>query len=51
SQSRALGLGDVVELYPGVQVARSRTWTSGGVTNPVSVMAEAPTMSMRALDR
>ncbi|GAA1841624.1 FHA domain-containing protein [Asanoa iriomotensis] len=51
SQARALGMGDVVELYPGVQVARSRTWTTGGVTNPSSVMAEAPTTTMRALDR
>ena len=46
---RALDPGDVVELYPGVQVARSRTWSSGGVVNPVSVMAEAPTMAMRAV--
>jgi len=51
SSSRALGFGDVVELYPGVQVARARTWTSGGAVNPSSVMAEAPTMTMRALDR
>jgi len=49
--SRVLGFGDVVELYPGVQVARARTWTSGGVVNPSSVMAEAPTMAMRAVDR
>ena len=46
---RALGPGDLVELFPGVQVARSRTWSSGGVVNPVSVMAEAPTMAMRAV--
>ena len=33
-RARALGPGDVVELFPGVQVARSRTWSSGGVVNP-----------------
>ena len=49
-QSRRLGKGDIVELYPGVQVARSSTWTSGGMVNPTSVMAEAPTMAMRLVD-
>ncbi len=42
--------GDIVELYPGVQVARASTWTTGGMTNPTSVMAEAPTMAMRLTD-
>ena len=48
-RGRVLGPGDVVELYPGVQVARSRIWSSGGVRQPGSVMAEAPTMAMRAV--
>lgn len=50
-QSRVLGPGDIVELYPGVQVGRAGNWNTGGVANPVSVMAEAPTMAMRAVDR
>lgn len=50
-QSRALAGNDVVELYPGVQVGRARNWTSGGVANPSSVMAEAPTMAMRVVKR
>lgn len=49
--ARAMGPGDVVELYPGVQVARARTWSSGGTANPTSVMADAPTMAMRIVDR
>jgi hypothetical protein len=49
-QPRVLAPDDIVELYPGVQVARSGIWHSGGVVNPVSVMAEAPTMAIR-LDR
>lgn len=50
-QSRVLRPGDIVELYPGVQVARASTWASGGMSNPTSVMAEAPTMAMRVVDR
>ena len=50
-QSRVMKTGDIVELYPGVQVGRSSTWTSGGVVNPTSVMADAPTMAMRVVDR
>ncbi|AVT30453.1 MULTISPECIES: FHA domain-containing protein [unclassified Plantactinospora] len=46
-QSRVMRGGDIVELYPGVQVGRSSTWNSGGMTNPTSVMAEAPTMAIR----
>ncbi|MEV1285633.1 FHA domain-containing protein [Micromonospora sp. NPDC049679] len=50
-QARPLAPTDFVELYPGVQIGRARNWTSGGVVNPASVMAEAPTMAMRTLDR
>ncbi|MEQ4305742.1 FHA domain-containing protein [Plantactinospora sp. B6F1] len=50
-QSRVMRGGDIVELYPGVQVGRASTWTSGGMTNPTSVMAEAPTMAIRLPDR
>jgi hypothetical protein len=50
-QARPLAPTDFVELYPGVHVGRARHWTSGGVLNPASVMAEAPTMTMRTLDR
>jgi hypothetical protein len=50
-QSRVMRPGDIVELYPGVQVARANTWTSGGMVNPTSVMAEAPTMAIRLGDR
>ncbi|MGX7670130.1 FHA domain-containing protein [Plantactinospora sp. DSM 117369] len=50
-QSRVMRSGDIVELYPGVQVGRASTWNSGGMTNPTSVMAEAPTMAIRLPDR
>ncbi|SDX95501.1 hypothetical protein SAMN05444365_101193 [Micromonospora pattaloongensis] len=50
-QTRALGPADFVELYPGVHVGRARNWSSGGVVNPASVMAEAPTMTFRTVDR
>lgn len=50
-QSRVMRGGDIVELYPGVQVGRSSTWNSGGMSNPTSVMAEAPTMAIRVVDR
>ncbi|GAB3161040.1 hypothetical protein GCM10027290_67710 [Micromonospora sonneratiae] len=46
-QIRPLGKGDIVELYPGVQVGRAEKMTSGGNFNPTSVMAEAPTMAIR----
>jgi hypothetical protein len=49
--NRVLGSGDIVELYPGVQIGRSANWTSGGVINPSSVMADAPTMTMRVIKR
>jgi hypothetical protein len=42
-----LGEGDIVELYPGVQVARADEMTSDAKFSPTSVMAEAPTMAMR----
>lgn len=50
-QTRVLRDGDIIELYPGVQVARSANWSSGGMANPTSVMADAPTMAMRTVDR
>lgn len=46
-QSRALGEGDIIELYPGVQVGRADELTSDAKFSPTSVMAEAPTMAMR----
>lgn len=45
-QSRTLAPGDLIELYPGVHVGLARYVTSGAPAAPVSVMAEAPTMSM-----
>ncbi len=46
-EARGLATTDVVELYADVHVARSRLWATGGNTDPHSVMAEAPTISMR----
>jgi hypothetical protein len=46
-QSHALAAEDIVELYAGVELARSGRWSSGGTAQPTSVMAEAPTMAMR----
>ncbi len=46
-QSRTLGQGDIVELYPGVQVGRADDLHSDARFSPNSVMAEAPTMAMR----
>ncbi|MGC1214503.1 MAG: FHA domain-containing protein [Micromonospora sp.] len=46
-QSRVLGEGDIVELYPGVQIGRADELPSAAPFNPASVMAEAPTMAMR----
>ncbi|MFB9235378.1 FHA domain-containing protein [Plantactinospora siamensis] len=48
-QSRVLAPGDFVELYPGVQVGRAADLPSGATYAPASVMAEAPTMTMRPL--
>ncbi|MEU8051825.1 FHA domain-containing protein [Micromonospora haikouensis] len=46
-QSRVLSAGDMVELYPGVQVGRADELPTGAPFTPTSVMAEAPTMAMR----
>ncbi len=46
-QSRVLGTGDMVELYPGVQIGRPNEFPAGAPYNPDSVMSEAPTMAMR----
>ncbi|GAB3367029.1 hypothetical protein GCM10027452_29020 [Micromonospora halotolerans] len=46
-QSRVLGEGDLVELYPGVQIGRADAMASDAKFSPTSVMAEAPTMAMR----
>jgi hypothetical protein len=48
---RALAPSDVVELYAGVNVGRARMWATGGVSQPASVMAEAPTMAIRKFER
>jgi hypothetical protein len=46
-QSQALATDDIVEMYTGVELARPGRWSSGGSTQPASVMAEAPTVAMR----
>ncbi|MEU5831977.1 FHA domain-containing protein, partial [Micromonospora tulbaghiae] len=46
-QSRVLAEGDLIELYPGVQVGRADDMSSDAKYTPNSVMAEAPTMAMR----
>jgi hypothetical protein len=46
-QSRVLAEGDILELYPGVQVGRADELPSDAKFGPTSVMAEAPTMAMR----
>ena len=51
NESRALAATDVVELYAGVNVARSKIWATGGLTQPGSVMGEAPTMALRKFQR
>ncbi|HET6533554.1 MAG TPA: FHA domain-containing protein [Actinoplanes sp.] len=48
---RKLGPDDVVELYAGVNVGRAKLWLTGGVPQPTSVMAEAPTMAIRKFER
>ncbi len=48
---RTLGPADVVELYAGVNVGRAKMWATGGVSQPASVMAEAPTMAIRKFER
>jgi hypothetical protein len=51
NESRPLAATDVVELYAGVNVGRSKLWTTGGLTQPGSVMGEAPTMALRKFNR
>ena len=51
NETRMLAPADVVELYAGVNVGRSKIWATGGVVQPHSVMAEAPTMAMRKFER
>jgi hypothetical protein len=48
-QGRVLAEDDVIELYPGVQVAPAGTWAGGGVVDPASVMSDAPTMAIRTV--
>ncbi|AGZ45830.1 FHA domain-containing protein [Actinoplanes friuliensis] len=50
-ETRVLAGNDVVELYGGVNVGRAKLWATGGVTQPSSVMAEAPTMAIRKFER
>ncbi len=50
-ETRTLAGNDVVELYAGVNVGRAKLWATGGVTQPSSVMAEAPTMAIRKFER
>jgi len=49
-QSRVLAGGDMLELFPGVQIGRAVDLPAGAAFNPTSVLAEAPTMAIR-LDR
>jgi hypothetical protein len=51
NETRSMGTGDIVELYAGVHVGRARGWATGGVSQPSSVMAEAPTMAIRKFER
>ena len=51
NESRQLAPADVVELYGGVNVGRSKLWATGGVTQTESVMGEAPTMALRKFER
>ncbi|MFD0823490.1 FHA domain-containing protein, partial [Micromonospora zhanjiangensis] len=50
-QSRVLAGGDFVELYPGVQVGRVQDLPTDAPFTPTSVMADAPTMTMRPVVR
>ncbi|MEV6597010.1 FHA domain-containing protein [Actinoplanes sp. NPDC051346] len=50
-ETRALGPTDVVELYANVYVGRAKLWNSGGVSQPHSVMSDAPTMAIRKFER
>lgn len=46
-QSYPLAVGDVLELYDGVELARSGTWSTGGGGHTGSVLSDAPTMALR----
>jgi len=46
-ETHALAEHDVLELYPGVHVGRVSALAGGGSANSSSVMAEAPTVSIR----
>jgi hypothetical protein len=48
---RTLAADDVVELYAGVNVGRAKLWATGGVSQPASVMSDAPTMAIRKFER
>ncbi|MDI6097857.1 FHA domain-containing protein [Actinoplanes sp. NEAU-A12] len=50
-ETRVLAADDVVELYSGVLLGRSKLWADGGVMQPESVMGEAPTMAFRPVGR
>jgi hypothetical protein len=50
-ETRVLAANDMVELYANVNVGRAKLWSTGGVTQPSSVMAEAPTMAIRKFER
>ena len=50
-ETRTMAANDMVELYAGVNVGRAKLWATGGVTQPSSVMAEAPTMAIRKFER
>ncbi len=51
AEGAVLAEGDIVELYPGVQVGRADELPSDATYSPTSVMAEAPTMAIRLPDR
>jgi hypothetical protein len=51
NESRTLAPSDMIELYAGVNVGRSKLWATGGVVQPQSVMGEAPTMALRKFER
>ena len=44
--ARSLGADDVIELHQGVELGQP-TRFHGGVAQPASVMADAPTVSLR----
>jgi hypothetical protein len=50
-ETRVLAATDIVELYADVHVGRSKNWTSGGNADPHSVMADAPTITMRQFNK